>query len=1243
MKPRASGVAFLLTAALVLPLLVLAAPSLVPPDRVVGLPGASPPRVPAAGDLQASAAGLSLALTTPTPRANPQDPVVVTVYFNNTGNQAAPAVWINVTASSEFTFLSDTAVGNLTGYPRYSFASVGLGLHAFQMTFLVNVGVAPGTWLTVSATLVYSDGTGAQQFVGPSAVSVLIGVVTKQLYLGWGTLPLTILTPVPPSGGLVSAGTFTLTRGGPALNFDLAPVLARPFRVFNLTATLYMQPIATPTTLDVNLTLIDENGGSGTPVAWKEQVNGITGSGYWTLIYTFPSLDYTFPTGHAIRLQVLNTLNSGQNALLATNATTQPSRMDLQTSSYVSVDTLQPVSSPPTYLSPKSTLVILANVSDPFGSEEISGASVNLTSPSGRIANQSAMAVVLTDPSSPSAWKLFRYAVGPTLLLGTYASEVTAAERNGVTDAAASSAVVRAPAFSFQKLSNVPQSKSGGRITYSLWYNNTGTGPAGTVWVNDTLPSVVNFLSSGPVAPTSVAGSTYGWVFTNVAVGAHQLQITVQVKGGVSSIGYIRNWAFLNYSDPQGFRWPSNVSHADVVLNGPVLSLGLTSLPSSVLHSRQPAVFTFNLTNTGDAAQRIWINVTLPAGLAYVSDTSATLGGTRTVVGNQVNFVFANMPSGASTPVSWRFNLTAQAGGGLTWGTLLTTRVALNGSSTNGLLMPEQTFSLTLTVAAPSFTAAGAAFGVPTAVPRVVLPVYVNFTNSGNEAARTVWINLTLDSNLSFVDAAVPATVSGSQVGLILSNESVGADGVLLNVSAGPSVVDRQVLRINGTLDAVDGFGNRLPRLVLSNASVAVALPAVSFRLTRADSTAEAGSTLVYTIDGGNAGSGTASQVWLNVTLPSSLLYVDDTFGAVRSSLGSAVSWLWTDYAPGPRSYTLILQAGPQAADNTSANLTFSVEAQDAGGNNRPVTTFGGNVSFSAPTIVPTASVDRTQVLPSQDLNYTLRVTNAGSTAASYLNLTDSLDGHLQVVTYSVSASVSGTGTLTWQFRDVKPGQTIEIWVLAKVAPGTPANTQIVNVLRAEYSNSQGVPLGSVYSAPANTEVQADLAPVLYILAVGSGGGAVVVFVVYRRYRVHVEDVFLIYRDGILISHLTQADAQAKDEDQLSGMLTAVQDFVQDAFTYGRDRELHQLEFGDYHILIERGKHVYLAVVYEGRDSGLIRKKVRAVLERVEAAYGPAFEAWDGEMERVEGTRDLLREGFLETDRPWSLVKPKAP
>ncbi len=128
------------------------------------------------------------------------------------------------------------------------------------------------------------------------------------------------------------------------------------------------------------------------------------------------------------------------------------------------------------------------------------------------------------------------------------------------------------------------------------------------------------------------------------------------------------------------------------------------------------------------------------------------------------------------------------------------------------------------------------------------------------------------------------------------------------------------------------------------------------------------------------------------------------------------------------------------------------------------------------------------------------------------------------------------------------------------------------------------------------------------------------------------QEVFLVYRDGVLIYHLSRSLTQDKDEDVLSGMLTAVQDFVRDAFRYGEHRELHHLDFGDYRILIERGKDVYLAVVYSGKDTGFVRKRVLSVLDHIETAYGPVLAKWDGDMDKVFGTRDVIREHLLKTN-----------
>ncbi len=1241
MSPRASrGTLAVLLVLLFLPFLSGSGPAPVLQGGGATLPAVVAPA--SSTPVQPSAALLSFAVLASSAQAQPKDQVAFTVYFNNTGTQSAPSVWINVSAASGYAFLGDTATGNLTGYPDYTFTNVPLGLHSVRISLQVDVGVSPGSRLAVSATLVYADGTGGQQFLGPASASVLVGVVSKQLYLGWGSLTPGILTPAVPSGSLSAQGTFTLTPGGAAINFDLTPALARSFRSLNATAVLYLQPVS-PGSLDISLTLIDVSGGATTVVSTVERTYTVTGSGYWTLFYTFPAMNYVFASGHQIRLQVLSTLASGQAALLATNATSMPSRVSFQTPSYVSIDTLRPTLLPATYLSPFSTLVVTANVSDPFGSSEVLGAHVNVTGPGGPLSGwTSPFPVLARDPSTPSAWVVFQVSFTPLLANGTYAVEATAVERNGVTDIADGGATVRAPGFTLQKLANPNQGKTGTRITYFLWYNNTGSGPAARVWLNDTLPSQVNFQNSS-VTPTSVSGNTYSWVFANVPVGSHVVQIFVQVRGGISTVSYIRNWATLNYTDPQGFLWPALKSHADVVINGPVLILSQTSNTSGKIHSNQPVTLGIHIENTGDAAGFLWVNDTFPARLAYVSDTAGSVGGTRTIVGNQVRWTFPGMPSGASTPTFLDFTVDVQAAGGLSWGSVLRNVVGLNDTSTNGVLMPDQLAIAPLTVVSPSISMAAAAFGVSSTVPRVFLPLYVNFTNGGNEASGTAWINLTVGPDLGLVNASVNASLAGGVLRLRMASAGVGSDSVLVLLAANATVRDAQVLLVSGTMVCTDGYGNLLSSVSVSPGTVTVALPKVSFSITPSSTILEAGTSTTFTVTGGNSGTGTAAAVWLNLTLPAGLTYVNDTFGGTRSRLGFVYSWVWTSYAPGPRSYSLVLAASQGATDNTTADFTFAVQAFDAGGNAQPLTTFTGTVGIIAPEFRLMAWVDQNRTQVSSDpFTITLTATNTGETMAQTLWLTTTLDSHLSLISYDASVSATGTTSLNWTFHDVTPGQILVITLHVRVIDGTAGNTQIVQMLGATYTNSGGVLLGSAPPASTVVSVLPSWTGLLEILLGGSAIGAVLVFVVYRRYRVEIEDVFLIYRDGILVSHLTEGDQLEKDEDQLSGMLTAVQDFVKDAFTYGEHRELHQLEFGDYHVLIERGKLVYLAVVYRGRDSGLIRKRVRTVLDRVESAYGRVFDSWDGDVAQVSGTWDLLREGFVEDKRPWSLVKSRS-
>ena len=110
-----------------------------------------------------------------------------------------------------------------------------------------------------------------------------------------------------------------------------------------------------------------------------------------------------------------------------------------------------------------------------------------------------------------------------------------------------------------------------------------------------------------------------------------------------------------------------------------------------------------------------------------------------------------------------------------------------------------------------------------------------------------------------------------------------------------------------------------------------------------------------------------------------------------------------------------------------------------------------------------------------------------------------------------------------------------------------------------------------------------------------------------------IDDVFLLYRDGILIKHETRRLKPDIDTDILSGMLTAVQSFVKDSFR-SEEGDLDELRFGEMHILIGRGRWLVLAAMVQGDGTHLMRPQIEACIEEMEAAHPEQIEKWDGNM-----------------------------
>lgn len=122
-----------------------------------------------------------------------------------------------------------------------------------------------------------------------------------------------------------------------------------------------------------------------------------------------------------------------------------------------------------------------------------------------------------------------------------------------------------------------------------------------------------------------------------------------------------------------------------------------------------------------------------------------------------------------------------------------------------------------------------------------------------------------------------------------------------------------------------------------------------------------------------------------------------------------------------------------------------------------------------------------------------------------------------------------------------------------------------------------------------------------------------------------VECIFLVHNDGRLITTYKSGRVQTKEAFSVMGMFTAIQDFVKDAFKR-TDGNLKTLVHGDLTVLLERGEHIYLAVVVEGGEgSPDLRKSMQHALHEVQEKYGSILvEDWDGELTKLEDIKKLL-------------------
>ena len=125
-----------------------------------------------------------------------------------------------------------------------------------------------------------------------------------------------------------------------------------------------------------------------------------------------------------------------------------------------------------------------------------------------------------------------------------------------------------------------------------------------------------------------------------------------------------------------------------------------------------------------------------------------------------------------------------------------------------------------------------------------------------------------------------------------------------------------------------------------------------------------------------------------------------------------------------------------------------------------------------------------------------------------------------------------------------------------------------------------------------------------------------------------VEQVFLIHREtGLLLQHAVAGDDDQEgiqDADMVSGMLTAIQDFVRDSFNAENSETLEAMKVGGLTVWIEQGSQATLAGVIRGAAPQELRAIFQDALDSIHLEFHDALNDFQGDATAFEPCRPYL-------------------
>ena len=514
--------------------------------------------------------------------------------------------------------------------------------------------------------------------------------------------------------------------------------------------------------------------------------------------------------------------------------------------------------------------------------------------------------------------------------------------------------IARVPSLSMFKEVLPTFSIKGGFLNYTITFTNSGSRLAATVWVNDTLPSYLNYSfdttsnGTGPgntsaiLVYKSVIGNALSFNFTNVVPATFRFNISAMVNPAVLNGTPITNCASLNYTDSSRRVIGPVMACATARVEGASIVVKKEALDNPV--ARDDALryqITFDNQGTAPAAL-VWINDTLPQGAAYVGDNARTLLSTYDPVlsrrdSGHLYYVFRNVQPNDPLLQPRSFTVTVMVSQTVNDGDQICNHVELDYTDWDSSRLTSSSADSCANVMIPNivFTVQG----TPAADPGDFVTYNVTITNIGSGMAKQVWLNLFeaqqltyyFDNSSEYIH--FPPLVVGHKFVQTWVFENVGRVNIVLTFSYKLRVglPDGELVSSEFDMNYTD-YKSRDIGSAQRFVSTTVTTPVIALDVVQNMTEVPRGDEITYTIYYNNTAHGIAKNVWINDTIPDETAFWRSSEQYVASS-GGRITWHFVDVTPGNHNMTVTLRVDEQAVPDSNLENTVDLIYEDGNGN----------------------------------------------------------------------------------------------------------------------------------------------------------------------------------------------------------------------------------------------------------------------------------------------------------------------